>query len=515
MSGYDATVVSEGLEPVKLRQPHFILGVIIGIAALMRLFLLDEAAVWVDEGVYLHHFKGGVQNIWASVSQDGYPPLWFYLVYPFFHFGQTEFWMRFSSIPPLLGSIYMTFLIGRQLGNEKAGLFAALFLAISPYSLQYTQVFKYIPLFDFFCLIWIYSFLRFIEESDSKIRFKRGAVFALVGALCLWQHYLSFFLLFSFGLFILFKKREYLLQFILFSFSSIVMFAPWVLTMKSQTDRLLKFVGWGPLWEHLMDFPFLAFADIFRAFSVGSFMTVSQENIPILLLVCFSHLILLIASLKIARKNSWFFLILLSVPAICVWSMMMLMGWFFHPRYFSQVFPLYCVLLGSGVSVLFSINFDKKWLRSIFLVLFIPGVVLNIGAYYKALLNSPDNRDASIFIGKHFQEGDLLVVQPHYMEPIVNFYLKGQFPIQEFHHPEDYRIGVTKKMAEEFIADQKSKNVKRVWLFQGLGIRNRADQKGITFKVFKTKSKLLINKKLYAFPADQEPMGNWALFDLK
>lgn len=477
----------------------------------LRLWHLGASAIWVDEGVYLHHFRDGVNQIIPHVTKDGYPPLWFFYAYPFYAWGQTEFLMRLSSVLPLVGSLWMTYALGRKLGNPQAGVVGAALLALAPFSLEYSQALKYITLFDLTCLGWFYALLSWQDRPGQRDFWPWYLAWVFIGALALWQHYLAFFTLFAQGIWILGWRRKALW----WSAAGVVVmamsYAPWVLTMKSQTAHLLQFVGWGPLVEHLKAFPFLAYPDVFRAFAAGNYMTVTKDHVPILLVACGVQAAGVLLGFKLWKGRLAWFAVMLITPVICVWTMMMGWGWFFHPRYFSQVFPLYAIFAGSGLAWAWQ---KKHPVLKALLPLSLAATLFTALGYHHLITETPNVRTASAHIQENFQQGDALVGQPPYMEPLLWFYWRENPGVEYLQHEKDYRIGVTPRLIENWIAKAKARGVKRVWLFQGLGIRNRADQKGLTYDLFKKSAKLVEEEDLFAYPVRFTKEGHWALFDL-
>ncbi len=488
---------------------------LLGLTALalgLRLWHLGASAIWVDEGVYLHHLRDGLGRIVPHVRKDGYPPLWFFYAWPFFVWAKSEAVLRLSSVLPLLGSLWMLPLLARRLGLGQAGLWAAALLALSAFSLEYSQGLKYITLFDLTCLVWFWAFLGWAFEEKPQ---KTGAVFGLwvaLGALALWQHYLAFFALASQGVWVLGWRRGHWWRFGLGAALSLMVFSPWVLTFGKQTGHLLNFVGWGPLSAHLKTFPFLSFADVFRAFAGGNYLMLLPQNVPLLLLCCTTQLAALVAAWPVLKRQRAALLIFLAVPMLCVWGMMMAWGWFFHPRYFSQVFPLYGLWVGAGLAWAWAK--PGVWGKALG-VSVLSGALLSALNYHRLIPQTPNGRTAITMIQREFREGDEIVAQPPYMEPILWFYWKNHPPVENFHHPRDYRLGVTRPMTQKWLAQKRRRGVKRVWLYQGLGIRNRADQTGVTYAVLKQHTVLLKEQDFYAYPVKFVKEGHWALFDLQ
>ena len=106
----------------------------------VRLYLLGDKALWWDEGwsVYLAR-KPALQIILEAASTQ-HPPLhYLYLHYWFMLVGDGEFAARVSSVLFGVATLPLAYLLGVRVGGRAVGMGAALFLAIAPFHVHWSQ----------------------------------------------------------------------------------------------------------------------------------------------------------------------------------------------------------------------------------------------------------------------------------------------------------------------------------------------------------------------------------------
>jgi len=106
---------------------------------------------------------------------DFHPPLYHFLMWGWAHlFGNSEFVMRLPSVLFGTATIYVVYLIAKQLVNKKSKLInflplvAALFLATAPFHIYYSQEARTYALTAFSTSLSIYWFLRLMNSRSSE-----------------------------------------------------------------------------------------------------------------------------------------------------------------------------------------------------------------------------------------------------------------------------------------------------------------------------------------------------------
>jgi len=140
----------------------------------LRMPLLDP-----DEGLYAsiaQEMLGRADWIIPHVNGLPYlekPPLYFWLTaLTFWLFGQSEWAVRLWSALATLGTVLLTWRIGRRLYGERAGLLAGLILATVAGNALYVRKASTDQLFIFCLTLAMYGFLRDVERPDrGRARF--------------------------------------------------------------------------------------------------------------------------------------------------------------------------------------------------------------------------------------------------------------------------------------------------------------------------------------------------------
>jgi len=173
---------------MKLQKKHW-LTIILLTAAFLRLWNLGSGDVLGDEGLMAFRSIGmldfdnaeqqttplewldssGPIPSWTKLSFHDHPPLVF-LIQNFFMkiFGETPFGFRLPSALFGIASVYLIYLIGRRMFDERVGLFAAGFLAITSNHIFISRVGLQESYVIFFILLAVEFFLRAIQSDGEK-----------------------------------------------------------------------------------------------------------------------------------------------------------------------------------------------------------------------------------------------------------------------------------------------------------------------------------------------------------
>jgi uncharacterized membrane protein len=117
-----------------------LVGVIV-LAAVLRFVTLTSQSYWFDEAQAAHELHLSFAGMWSAWSaNEPNPPLYFVVAWPWAKlFGTGEAGLR--SLSALLGTavVLLTYLCGRELVSRRAGLVAAIFAALNPFMIWYSQ----------------------------------------------------------------------------------------------------------------------------------------------------------------------------------------------------------------------------------------------------------------------------------------------------------------------------------------------------------------------------------------
>ena len=184
--------MTEGRLLDTLKENYLLLLIVLAGLAL-RIYDLGGESVWFDEAVSIDVSRlGFVEQIkWvAGPSKETNPPFYYMVLHLWIPvFGDSEFVARFPSVVFGVLSIVLTCSVGRLLFGKRAGLLAALIIALSFFHIRYSQEARGYTLMVLLALVSCYSLLKMV--SGWKRRW--AAVYILSSVLLCYTHYFGLF----------------------------------------------------------------------------------------------------------------------------------------------------------------------------------------------------------------------------------------------------------------------------------------------------------------------------------
>ncbi|WP_299473450.1 glycosyltransferase family 39 protein [uncultured Roseibium sp.] len=144
-----------------------LLTAILLIAAVLRFHNLDRTSLWYDEAVSWSQSNGSITELLTLVASDNYPPLHnivLWLTMPVL--GDSETALRLPSASLGLLSVWLVYLIGKQLQGREAGLLAAALLAISPLHIWYSTEARMYALLAACGLAFLLAVLKVLQRPS-------------------------------------------------------------------------------------------------------------------------------------------------------------------------------------------------------------------------------------------------------------------------------------------------------------------------------------------------------------
>ena len=180
-----------------LKNPLFILAVILIIGLVLRLLEINKTSFWYDEAFTGDVLKMSWKDMFAVIAADKvHPPLFYVLVRGWsLLFGITQVSLRaFSLFFGLLG-IGLAYFVGKDLFKKEKypikGLVFALVIAISPFFVSYSVEARAYSFLAFLALGLAYFVFKLLNSSLGKERTKYIIMTILFGVLLCGTHYLQ------------------------------------------------------------------------------------------------------------------------------------------------------------------------------------------------------------------------------------------------------------------------------------------------------------------------------------
>ncbi len=291
----------------------------------------------------------------------------------YYYFMAPLLWLfRFNPTGPAVGvallavvTIFLVWLVGRELFDRKTAVFAMFLYAVSPVVIIYSRHSWNPNIMPFFSLLLVYSVWRFWHKKDY--RFVIVANFSL--AVCLQSHYLALSLV------------PFLFFFILLSFIE-----------STKNNRLKSFLGYTSLSFFLfclLMLPLVLFDAKHNWRNLNAFLEFlfgSQKGVSFSLLFIISRISfvwnLLITRLVVAKSVFWGQRLSLIIFLLIVWKLIYL----FKRKNFKELKPFAFVLLWVLVAVL-SLSFYKEQIYDHYFGFAFPSLFLLVSSLLSEIYN--------------------------------------------------------------------------------------------------------------------------------
>ena len=165
---------------------------IVALAAALRFATLGLQSLDFDEAYTVQIVGGSLGHVFAQVPvTESTPPLFYLLQWAWAQmFGVGAVGLR--TLSALLGTLVVpvAFAAGRRLSGVRAGLLAALLVAVNPLMVWYSQEARSYALLSLLCALSFWAFLGALERPSVAVL----AGWALASAAALATHYFAVFL---------------------------------------------------------------------------------------------------------------------------------------------------------------------------------------------------------------------------------------------------------------------------------------------------------------------------------
>ena len=215
---------------------RLILLLLLWLAFALRLFRLQDASVWWDEGFSVWEARMGFLALADRTAYDVHPPFYYWLL----HFwrpwvGDGEFELRYLSVIFGVLTLAALWTLARRLAPKQpeVALASVALLAVSRYAIWWSQEIRMYALTGFFALGSLY----FMVRLRQRFQWRWAVAYVLVTASLLATLYSLAFLLIIEGLYWLWTLRQVtswrrrgvlLLQWAGLQIAVLALFLPWL-----------------------------------------------------------------------------------------------------------------------------------------------------------------------------------------------------------------------------------------------------------------------------------------------
>lgn len=177
---------------IKRLPDEVLLASILILGTFLRFLNIAKSSIWHDEGFTMMLAPQSPAQIVARTARDVHPPLYYItLHYWMLVFGRSETAARGLSAVFMLLTVIVGFFLVRRLFDRKAALLAALFLAVGPFLIRYSQEARMYAMVAFLVTLATFCLLRAISSNA----WRDWTLYAIVIAAALYTHYYSVFVI--------------------------------------------------------------------------------------------------------------------------------------------------------------------------------------------------------------------------------------------------------------------------------------------------------------------------------
>ena len=166
--------------------------VIVAAAAGLRLFHLDTQSFFLDEAVQVRLASLPVKELLSMrYTWDVLPPGTMLLLHFWMKLGDSDFWVRLLFAIAGIANVLALAALARDWIGSRAGLIAALLMAVNPFHVWYSQEARPYVFLMLFCTLHVWFFMRCVRESRAG----SWLGFGLCAAAALYSHVFALFTL--------------------------------------------------------------------------------------------------------------------------------------------------------------------------------------------------------------------------------------------------------------------------------------------------------------------------------
>jgi mannosyltransferase len=421
----------------------------------LRLYRIGAQSLWNDEGTSVALAARDLATITRGAANDIHPPLYYYLLHFWMAlFGQSELGVR--SLSALLGTlaVLLVFALGYLLtpvqhDGRRTGLLAALFAAVSPFQVYYSQEARMYILTAFLGAASVYALLRLLSgwQNDRILENRRywTTLYAITTILLLYSHYfaatvivvenLAFFwwlvagreaqprLQQNHGPAV--GRRSLLLRWVALQAVVAAAYIPWLLLAREQLR----------VWPAISQPLGLAslVLDLLRVFSLG--LSVPAVSSPVLL--GFAVLLLLgVLMPRVRNPTPYVLCMLYLLVPVGVMYVLSLQRPMYNPKFLLLCSVPFCLLLAQGVLRMGRLRLPRvtPWLgRALVLaaaVFVVTSSLCSLRAYYfNPRYARDDYRGIAQYIQAVEREGDAVLINAPGQIETFTYYYRGELPL--------------------------------------------------------------------------------------
>lgn len=382
-----ASTAATSFSGVRSEAP-IVLGLIIALAAVLRVAHLGAKSIWADEAFSILMAKLPWSDFWRMTTTTEANMFFYYvLLRAWLRFGDPAWWVRLLSALTAVAVVPIVYWIAREVLSPRAGVIAALLLSINVFHIRYSQEARSYSLVVLLVTFSFLAFFRSFKESEHLW----GRLYVLSTALALYAHF--------------FAALALLAQLVaLVAIPGPRRFATRQLARLCLVFILASPLLWFVLSRNRGQLDWIQPIRLKDVYHFLLYITGSGLKFGIALVAILAGFKTWVSRLRTQQwdMKAWSFLVLILWLALPVCVTMAVSIWkpIYAPRFLIFCVPAALLLIADGLA-----QINHPWIRYVLVMLLVAGAVGPIRSYY-AEPGQQDWRSAVEFIAQNASAGD-------------------------------------------------------------------------------------------------------------
>ncbi len=224
----------------------FNVGILV-LALVLRVVYLDSRSLEYDDAFSILLAERSLGEIIMGTAADTMPPLYYFLLHFWMMASRQLAFIRLLNIGLSLGIVWMSILLGKEVGGETVGWTAGVLTAVSPLQIFHAQRMRMYVVMTLATLVYLWFLVRLLAEKEgAPINRWNWIGLVLGGAAAMYSHNLAIFGLAAPNFVLLLQRRwQRLFQLILAQLAIGFVALPWLLFLPGQVAKI-QAAFWTP-----------------------------------------------------------------------------------------------------------------------------------------------------------------------------------------------------------------------------------------------------------------------------
>ena len=407
----------------------FMLALVCLICVAIRIYKIDELALWADEVLTLKLLEQNTISGWLTYQiHDASPPFGYLILKAWTDLGGSTLdkYTLYLRILPIIFSLFTIiaiFVLTKRIGGFWVAIFAALIFATHPFSVYYGREIRHNIIYSLFAVLTLYALIKLIKNP----KFPSFFFYFLSASMLMWTHYYAIFLIFPQLVLLFFILKGKRFEIIALGLAIALSFVPWLGAMEVQWTHGQPREGFPVGLEAILSWVF---------YTIGG-SEWEPAPIPILglpfaqqgyfLMLILFTLPFLIALVRGLRKKEYALVTFSLIVPILLSIVASIFVPIYRPKYLFMYFPFFCILLSAGL-----FKGDGKLRAWLAFLLFLVTIASLMQIYYRPEFERERWDQAAKWVTKNESGGERCAVAFYSYYPGVEalkYYYRGRCKI--------------------------------------------------------------------------------------